>query len=257
MTGSREGQERGIIPRAVEELLKRSQSMENEGWKIELQVSLVEIYNEEVKDLLATKNSQSSKIKILASQQQSSTSTLSSTLVGVNTVKLPSHNWSAGMKEVNVLMDQAMKARTTACTGMNERSSRSHVIFFIDIQGFHSQENTVLQGGLRLCDLAGSERVHRAGTQSEANRFKESVHINQSLTSLASVFHALQKKASHVPYRNSKLTLLLQDCLSGEGKALMVVNISPTMASSSETLCSLKFAAQVSEKFTSNINIYI
>jgi hypothetical protein len=104
-----------------------------------------------------------------------------------------------------------------------------------------------MRGGLRLCDLAGSERLDRTGTLNDSTRLKETVNINKSLSSLADVFIALANKAPHVPYRNSKLTTVLQDCLSGDGKALMFVNVSPTMASGHETLCSLRFASQVSQ----------
>lgn len=105
----------------------------------------------------------------------------------------------------------------------------------------------MMRGGLRLCDLAGSERLDRTGTLNDSTRLKETVNINKSLSSLADVFIALANKAPHIPYRNSKLTTLLQDCLSGDGKALMFVNVSPTMASGHETLCSLRFASQVSQ----------
>jgi hypothetical protein len=104
-----------------------------------------------------------------------------------------------------------------------------------------------MHGGLKLVDLAGSERLNRTGTLNDAVRLKETVNINKSLSSLSDVFTALASKASHIPYRNSKLTMLLQDCLSGDGKALMFVNVSPTVASSQETVCSLRFASQVSQ----------
>ena len=116
----------------------------------------------------------------------------------------------------------------------------------LDLICQHSN-GTIMQGGLKLVDLAGSERLDRTGTLNDAVRLKETVNINKSLSSLSDVFTALSNKAPHIPYRNSKLTLLLQDCLSGDGKALMFVNVSPTLASSQETLCSLRFANQVSQ----------
>jgi hypothetical protein len=85
------------------------------------------------------------------------------------------------------------------------------------------------------------------GTANDAARLKETVNINKSLSCLADVFVNLGNKSSHIPYRNSKLTMLLQDCLGGDGKSLMIVNISPTQASAGETTCSLRFADQVSQ----------
>ncbi|CAN0144752.1 unnamed protein product, partial [Ectocarpus sp. 4 AP-2014] len=111
-----------------------------------------------------------------------------------------------------------------------------------------SPDNDVAgQGVLHLVDLAGSERLDRSGVGNDAQRLRETQAINKSLSCLADVFSALSAKASHVPFRNSKLTYLMQDCLSGDGKALMFVNLSPTAASANESVCSLRFANQVSQ----------
>jgi kinesin family member C1 len=91
-----------------------------------------------------------------------------------------------------------------------------------------------------MVDLAGSERLDRSGAASDKKLLKETQAINKSLSCLADVFTALGNKAAHIPFRNSKLTYLLQDCLSGDGKALMMVNCSPTAASVQETICSLR-----------------
>merc|ERR1711878_121012 len=96
-----------------------------------------------------------------------------------------------------------------------------------------------------LCDLAGSERLDRS--KATGDRAKEAMAINKSLSSLTDVFAAIGKKQSHVPFRNSKLTHLLQPSLSGDGKTLMLVNLSPTEKSTQESLCSLRFAAQVNK----------
>jgi hypothetical protein len=102
--------------------------------------------------------------------------------------------------------------------------------------------NTKLKGILHLVDLAGSERLERSGAGADKALLRETVNINKSLSSLADVFTALGNKQSHIPFRNSKLTFLMQDCLSGSGKALMFVNLSPTALSAPETLCSLRYA---------------
>jgi kinesin family protein C1 len=93
--------------------------------------------------------------------------------------------------------------------------------------------------------LAGSERLSRSNASGD--RAKEAVAINKSLSALTDVFVAIGQKASHIPFRNSKLTYLLQPSLSGDGKTLMMVNLSPTELSAQESLCSLRFAAQVNQ----------
>ena len=102
-----------------------------------------------------------------------------------------------------------------------------------------------LRGALHLVDLAGSERLDRSHAQGQ--RLKEAQSINKSLSALAGVFASLNAKRSHVPYRDSRLTFLLQPALSGDGKTLLFVNLSPTAASANESLCSLRFAKQVNQ----------
>jgi kinesin family member C1 len=169
------------------------------------------------------------------------------TIAGLTSVEMNTEDMRGGLRQLEGLLDKAGRARMTASTAMNEHSSRSHALFMLDIGATHSDGVTFLRGGLRLCDLAGSERLDRTGTASDATRLKETVNINKSLSCLADVFVSLGNKAPHIPYRNSKLTMVLQDCLSGDGKALMFVNVSPTSNSSQETLCSLRFASQVGD----------
>jgi kinesin family protein C1 len=127
---------------------------------------------------------------------------------------------------------------------MNATSSRSHTLFMLYITGVHEAAGKKLEGCLNLVDLAGSERTERSGATGE--RMKEACAINKSLSCLADVFHAIANNQKHIPYRNSKLTHLLAPCLGGDGKTLMFVNVAPEAASAEETLCSLRFASQVS-----------
>ncbi len=266
MTGSKVGAERGIIPRAIEELLQQSKALKELGWQISLNASIVELYNEDLRDLLANANGKNSSSTVVASQPNSGSIADKKekykimrhdgrvVVSGLTNLSIPTDEYEEGVNKFQKLLDISSQVRTTAATGMNEMSSRSHLIVMIDVSGTYTipangqmpSQTKTLHGGLRLCDLAGSERLDRTNTLHDATRLKETVNINKSLSCLADVFLALSSKASHVPYRNSKLTMLLQDCLSGDGKSLMFVNVSPTPASAQETLCSLRFANQVS-----------
>ena len=251
MSGDREGGMRGIIPRAVEQIVEQVLRMRADGWEVTVNASMLEIYNEELRDLLS-QDKAASKDKLKVSNLQGFV-----TVAGLTSLELDTHDLRSGTRHLEQLLERANKSRMTACTAMNERSSRSHALFMLDVTARHSDGTTFLRGGLRLCDLAGSERLDRTGTATDATRLKETVNINKSLSCLADVFMALGNKSPHVPYRNSKLTMVLQDCLSGDGKALMFVNVSPTHASCQESLCSLRFASQVSQvelgKATKNV----
>ena len=138
---------------------------------------------------------------------------------------------------------------------MNEHSSRSHSIITVTLKGRSKLESTSVTGKLHLIDLAGSERVGK--TDATGDRLKEAQNINRSLSALGDVVHALGEKSSagkkgggaaasavHIPYRNSKLTFLLQDSLGGNSKVLMFVNISPAAYNVGESICSLQFASR-------------
>merc|ERR1719158_2801022 len=113
---------------------------------------------------------------------------------------------------------------------MNAVSSRSHSVFAMYLRGTSELLGTELCGALHLVDLAGSERLDRSGATGE--RLRETQNINRSLSSLADVFLAKAEGRSHVPFRNSKLTHLMEPCLSGQGKTLMAVNVGPETANS-------------------------
>nr|ADN33985.1 kinesin heavy chain [Cucumis melo subsp. melo] len=142
------------------------------------------------------------------------------------------------------LMDIGLKNRAVGATAMNERSSRSHSIVTIHVRGADLKGGSSLHGNLHLVDLAGSERVDRS--EVTGDRLKEAQHINKSLSALGDVIFALAQKSSHVPYRNSKLTQVLQSSLGGQAKTVMFVQLNPDVNSYSESLSTLKFAERVS-----------
>ena len=163
--------------------------------------------------------------------------------VGVDFVSLTVYCSDAYVHHIHT--PHTLAVDSVAATDMNAQSSRSHCCFVLHIIGTNAKRNTRVRGCLNLVDLAGSERLARSGATGA--RAKETAAINKSLSALVDVFDALAKKRAHVPYRNSKLTYLMQSCLSGHGKTMMIVNVSPTTASGGETLCSLRFARQVNQ----------
>lgn len=234
MQGGRSYEAQGIIPRAISKILESVSRLRDQGWDYCLQASFIEVYNESLRDLLAdggaTKISENGAIQHAPDGGHTSV---------VGAVRLPVEN----DEDAASLVRQAANARACEATNMNATSSRSHSVFMLYITGKHESSGALLQGSLNLVDLAGSERLNRSGA--EGARQKETCAINKSLSALGDIFASLSSKSSHIPYRNSKLTHLLQPCLGGSGKTLMFVNINPEPESASESLCSLRFASKV------------
>jgi kinesin family protein C1 len=252
MQGSGNGAMRGIIPRAVEQILAQAQLMEKQKWQFSITASFLEIYNEELRDLLASaksgiSSSTSSRTKSAAKLAIKRNANGKSFVHGLTHIKIETNDSSIGMDQLESVMETAARARSVASTKMNAQSSRSHSVFMLHLRGQNEDDGTVVEGALNLCDLAGSERLDRSGAGTNQVRLRETQAINKSLSCLGDVFTSLSNGSSHIPYRNSKLTYLLQDCLSGDGKALMFVNLSPTIESSNESLCSLRFAKRVNQ----------
>ncbi|KAL0437647.1 UNVERIFIED_CONTAM: Kinesin-like protein KIN-14I [Sesamum radiatum] len=141
------------------------------------------------------------------------------------------------------LMNLGQRNRAVGATALNDRSSRSHSCLTVHVQGRDLTSGNILRGCMHLVDLAGSERVDKS--EVTGDRLKEAQHINKSLSALGDVISSLAQKNSHVPYRNSKLTQLLQDSLGGQAKTLMFVHISPEPDAIGETISTLKFAERV------------
>ncbi|KAI8005885.1 Kinesin-like protein KIN-14Q [Camellia lanceoleosa] len=149
----------------------------------------------------------------------------------------------SNMSEVWEVLQTGSNARAVGSTNANEHSSRSHCIHCVMVKGENLLNGECTRSKLWLVDLAGSERV--AKTEVQGERLKETQNINRSLSALGDVISSLATKSPHIPFRNSKLTHLLQDSLGGDSKTLMFVQISPNENDLSETLCSLNFASRV------------
>uniref|UniRef100_A0A7S3PEJ0 Kinesin motor domain-containing protein n=2 Tax=Aplanochytrium stocchinoi TaxID=215587 RepID=A0A7S3PEJ0_9STRA len=146
------------------------------------------------------------------------------------------------MDDVRNAMRLASKHRSTGDHKMNEHSSRSHLVLTVNAETKNKVSGQQTNGKLSLIDLAGSERVSK--TDATGERLKEAQNINRSLSALGDVISALQERKKHIPFRNSKLTYLLQNSLAGESKVAMFVNISPVQSNAQESTCSLNFASR-------------
>lgn len=221
MQGDRERP--GIIPKSVIQIFDEKKELEKAGWKFNLEVSYLEIYIDQVRDLLLNSSN-------YIISQNNKIGTASATVIN-------------NIEEMNMLFETATKKRVVAETQCNDRSSRSHLIFQLKISAKNSELKMERNGALNLIDLAGSERISKSKVEDE--RLKESIAINKSLTALKSVITALVNSNSHIPYRSSILTNILQQHLGGDSKTLMFVNISPLVSNLGETINSLKFALDV------------
>uniref|UniRef100_A0A8B9W278 Kinesin-like protein KIF17 n=1 Tax=Bos mutus grunniens TaxID=30521 RepID=A0A8B9W278_BOSMU len=220
--------QRGIIPRAFEHIFESVQCAENT--KFLVRASYLEIYNEDVRDLLGTDAKQKLELKEHPEK-------------GVYVKGLSMHTvHSVGQCER--IMEAGWKNRSVGYTLMNKDSSRSHSIFTISIEIYAVDErgkDHLRAGKLNLVDLAGSERQSKTGATGE--RLKEATKINLSLSALGNVISALvDGRCRHIPYRDSKLTRLLQDSLGGNTKTLMVACLSPADDNYDETLSTLRYA---------------
>ncbi|KAK6947787.1 Calponin homology domain [Dillenia turbinata] len=226
----------GVNYRALNDLFQISQSRKT-SIAYEVGVQMVEIYNEQVRDLLSN-----------GGGQKRYPSTLSYFfwlhLVSYDAVPDASMHSVRSTEDVLELMNIGLMNRAVGATALNERSSRSHSILTVHVRGVDLETDAVLRGSLHLVDLAGSERVDRS--EATGDRLREAQHINKSLSALGDVIFALAQKSPHVPYRNSKLTQVLQSSLGGQAKTLMFVQLNPDLDSYAESVSTLKFAERVS-----------
>ncbi|KAL7223510.1 hypothetical protein ACSBR1_025041 [Camellia fascicularis] len=222
-------QNRGVNYRTLEELFKISDER-SETFTYNISVSVLEVYNEQIRDLLAASPT-SKKLEI----KQASEGFHHVPGIVEAKVENTSQIWS--------VLQAGSSARAVGSNNVNEHSSRSHCMLCIMVRAKNLMNGECTNSKLWLVDLAGSERL--AKTDAQGDRLKEAQNINRSLSALGDVISALATKSSHIPYRNSKLTHLLQHSLGGDSKTLMFVQISPSEQDLNETLSSLNFATRV------------
>uniref|UniRef100_A0A8C5PVY2 Kinesin-like protein n=1 Tax=Leptobrachium leishanense TaxID=445787 RepID=A0A8C5PVY2_9ANUR len=221
-------EKRGVIPNSFEHIFTHISRSQNQQYLV--RASYLEIYQEEIRDLLSKDQS-----KRLELKERPDT--------GVYVKDLSSFV-TKSVKEIEHVMNVGNQNRSVGATNMNEHSSRSHAIFMITVECSElglDGENHIRVGKLNLVDLAGSERQAKTGAQGE--RLKEATKINLSLSALGNVISALvDGRSTHIPYRDSKLTRLLQDSLGGNAKTVMVANIGPASYNVEETLTTLRYS---------------
>jgi kinesin family protein 3/17 len=240
-----DGNVRGIIPRVAEQIVshveKHQRQSDSEGIDFSIHATYLEIYQEQLRDLLAPEVD-SSDLRIRMDPLSISGKELY--VEGLTEKPLKTAN------DFTKLIRMGTKNRTTAATNMNQVSSRSHAVLTITIDQTmrkttpksedipHSSPKK--RSKIHLIDLAGSERADSTGAV--GNRLKEGSAINLSLSSLGNVINALSSRSSHVPYRDSKLTYLLSDSLGGNSLTLVLACISPLASCYEETISTLRFA---------------
>ncbi|KAL9597025.1 MAG: hypothetical protein Q9219_005400 [cf. Caloplaca sp. 3 TL-2023] len=220
----------GVIPRVLQALFSRIEADETET---SVKCSFIELYNEELRDLVAIDDT--TKLKIYEDTQRKGNG--ATVVQGMEESYIKSAG--AGIK----LLQDGSHKRQVAATKCNDLSSRSHTVFTITAYTKRTAENGedyVSAGKLNLVDLAGSENIQRSGAENK--RAAEAGLINKSLLTLGRVINALVDKGSHIPYRESKLTRLLQDSLGGRTKTCIIATVSPAKSNLEETISTLDYA---------------
>ncbi|GMJ03069.1 hypothetical protein like AT2G37420 [Hibiscus trionum] len=225
----------GVIPRAVRQIFD---TLEAQNADYSMKVTFLELYNEEITDLLALDESPR-----YAEDRQRKPISLMEDGKGCVIVRGLEEEAVYTANEIYTLLERGAAKRHTADTLLNKRSSRSHSVFSITV---HIKESTVGDeelikcGKLNLVDLAGSENISRSGARE--GRAREAGEINKSLLTLGRVISALVEHSAHIPYRDSKLTRLLRDSLGGKTKTCIIATVSPSAHSLEETLSTLDYA---------------
>ena len=223
---------RGIIPRTIENIFSYIESNSNKNTKFIIRAAYLQIYNEMISDLLKPESTNKN-LSIREDKHK-----------GLYVDNLS--EWAVrGPSDIYTLLERGATCREVSNTFMNDVSSRSHAVFMITVEQLISDKSgkqITKIGKLNLVDLAGSERTRITGTTGK--QLQESIKINKSLSALGNVINALTdtKERRHIPYRDSKLTRLLEDSLGGNCKTTMIATISPAHCSFNESLSTLNFA---------------
>ena len=231
------GQNKGIVPISCEEIFKRIANNQDSSIHYEVEVSMLEIYNEKVQDLLVP----------ITNRPQSGLKIRESKALGVFVADLTKYPVTS-YEEISNKMDEGYQNRTIGSTLMNNTSSRAHTIVTIEFRQVQTVGNTKSEklSKINLVDLAGSERANSTGATGA--RLKEGCNINKSLLVLGNVINTLADKALGKtkdvlpPYRDSALTRILQNALGGNSKTVMICALSPASINYEETLSTLRYA---------------
>ncbi|KAL0896844.1 hypothetical protein Bca101_080805 [Brassica carinata] len=228
--------EAGVIPRAVRHIFE---TLEAQKADYSMKVTFLELYNEEVTDLLAQEDSS----RASSEDKQKKPVSLMEDGKGCVVLRGLEEEVVYSANDIYALLERGSSKRRTADTLLNKRSSRSHSVFTITVhikEESMGDEELIKCGKLNLVDLAGSENILRSGSRD--GRAREAGEINKSLLTLGRVINALVEHSSHIPYRDSKLTRLLRDSLGGKTKTCIIATISPSAHSLEETLSTLDYA---------------
>lgn len=228
--------EAGVIPRAVKQIFD---TLESQNAEYSVKVTFLELYNEEITDLLAPDDLS----KVALEDKQKKLLPLMEDGKGGVLVRGLEEEIVASANEIFTLLERGSAKRRTAETLLNKQSSRSHSLFSITIhikEATPEGEELIKCGKLNLVDLAGSENISRSGARE--GRAREAGEINKSLLTLGRVINALVEHLGHIPYRDSKLTRLLRDSLGGRTKTCIIATVSPAVHCLEETLSTLDYA---------------
>ena len=234
----------GVNYRALDDVFRTTRARDAVATHV-VTVSVLEIYNEECRDLLAKSGGRKIDVsgfgaESLNASGSNGSRTKTKNVAGADNVPDAVARVVRDADDVYAAMREGEANRSTGATAMNARSSRSHSVVIVRVEAVSRETNVKTRGALFLVDLAGSERVARS--EASGDRLLEARHINKSLSALGDVVSALQHRQSHVPYRNSKLTTLLRGALGPNGKALLFAHVSPCAASADESVSTLAFA---------------
>ncbi|KAM7264573.1 hypothetical protein ACFE04_002256 [Oxalis oulophora] len=228
-------QEAGVIPRAVKQIFD---TLESQNAEYSVKVTFLELYNEEITDLLAPEE-----LSRAVDDKQRKQLPLMEDGKGGVLVRGLEEEIVTSASEIFTLLERGSSKRRTAETLLNKQSSRSHSLFSITIhikEATPEGEELIKCGKLNLVDLAGSENISRSGARE--GRAREAGEINKSLLTLGRVISALVEHLGHIPYRDSKLTRLLRDSLGGRTKTCIIATVSPAVHCLEETLSTLDYA---------------